>query len=70
MSKLRICLDAWLISGTTGGVEQVIIGLANGLSKLADGDEEYIFLTYGDTDASIEESYDKNSYCFPRLVRK
>jgi glycosyltransferase involved in cell wall biosynthesis len=51
MGKLRVCLDARLISGTTGGVEQFIIGLASGLSKLADGDEEYHFLTYAGADA-------------------
>src|ERR1700674_2609321 len=45
MAPLRICLDARVISGK-GGVEQVIIGLASGLSKLTDGDEEYLFWTY------------------------
>lgn len=47
---LRICLDARLISGVGGGVEQATIGLAFGLSKLTDGDEEYLFLTFGDAD--------------------
>jgi glycosyltransferase involved in cell wall biosynthesis len=51
MSKLRVCLDARLISGSFGGVEQFIIGLASGLSKLAAGDEEYYFLTYAGADA-------------------
>lgn len=46
---LRICLDARVISGK-GGIEQVIIGLASGLSKLTDGDEEYLFWTYEDHD--------------------
>lgn len=41
---LRICLDARLAHGTSGGVEQVVVGLAAGLSGLADGDEEYLFL--------------------------
>lgn len=45
MKRLRVCLDARLTSGTVGGVEQVIIGLAYGLSQLNDGDEEYFFLT-------------------------
>jgi len=49
MAPLRICLDARLISGK-GGVEQVIIGLASGLSKLTDGDEEYLFWTYENND--------------------
>lgn len=50
MSHSRICIDARLISGTTGGVEQAIIGLASGLSALTDGDEEYLFLTYEGAD--------------------
>ena len=49
MAPLRNCLDARLISGK-GGVEQVIIGLASGLSKLTDGDEQYLFWTYEDND--------------------
>jgi glycosyltransferase involved in cell wall biosynthesis len=43
-SPLRVCLDARLISGERGGVEQVIIGLASGLSRLDDGNERYLFL--------------------------
>lgn len=41
--KLRVCIDARLVEGTHGGVQQTIMGLANGLSEL-DGDEEYLFL--------------------------
>lgn len=43
---LRVCIDARLGPGKAGGVEQVVIGVAAGLSKLEDGDEEYLFLTY------------------------
>lgn len=50
---LRIGVDARLTSGTSGGVEQVIIGLASGLSKLSDGDEEYLFLTQAGADEWI-----------------
>jgi glycosyltransferase involved in cell wall biosynthesis len=46
----RICIDARLGSGISGGVEQVVVGLAVGLSKLTDGDEEYLFLTHPDED--------------------
>ena len=42
----RICIDARLESGFSGGIEQVVAGLAQGLSSLSDGDEEYYFLTY------------------------
>jgi glycosyltransferase involved in cell wall biosynthesis len=41
-----VCIDARLGSGDFGGVEQVIIGIASGLSKLGEGDEEYLFLTH------------------------
>lgn len=53
---LRVCLDARLISGTLGGIEQFVIGLADGLSKLNDGDEEYFFLAY-ETSAEWIEPY-------------
>lgn len=46
----RICIDARLSPGFSGGIEQVVIGLAEGLSSLADGDETYHFLTYPDAD--------------------
>jgi glycosyltransferase involved in cell wall biosynthesis len=41
---MRVCLDARLVSGERGGVEQVIIGLADGLSRLTDASDEYLFL--------------------------
>ncbi|MBU2601984.1 MAG: glycosyltransferase family 4 protein [Actinobacteria bacterium] len=41
---LRVGLDARLVSGHPGGVQQVIIGLAHGLSRLEDTPEEYHFL--------------------------
>ena len=43
---LRICIDARLFSGKSGGIEQVAIGLIDALSNLTDGDEEYLVLTY------------------------
>lgn len=48
---MRICIDARLISGRSGGVEQAVIGLAYGLSNLDDGNEKYYFLTYKGFDA-------------------
>jgi glycosyltransferase involved in cell wall biosynthesis len=43
---LRVCVDARREGGgVAGGVEQIVIGLAYGLSDLTDGDEEYLFLT-------------------------
>jgi glycosyltransferase involved in cell wall biosynthesis len=52
-NRLSVCLDARLVSGNFGGIEQVIIGLAHGLSQLDDGEEEYLFLTYNDADEWI-----------------
>ena len=46
MTSLRVCIDARLGEGQFGGVEQVVIGLAAALSRLDDGDEEYLFLTH------------------------
>jgi len=43
---LRVCIDARLGSGKSGGVEQFVIGLAGGLSRLEDGDEEFLLLTH------------------------
>ena len=46
---LRVCLDARLRGSGAGGVEQVVIGLASGLSALAeDGEDEFLFLVHGD----------------------
>lgn len=42
----RICIDARLEPGLSGGIEQVVTGLARGLSSLSDGNEEYYFLTH------------------------
>jgi glycosyltransferase involved in cell wall biosynthesis len=51
---LRVVIDARLASGTLGGVEQFIIGLADGLSQLNDGPEEFLFLTYAGRDAWLK----------------
>jgi glycosyltransferase involved in cell wall biosynthesis len=51
MNPLRVCIDARLGSGLSGGVEQVVIGLAGALSRLEGGSEEYLFLSRPDQDA-------------------
>ncbi len=43
---MRVCIDARLGTGRSGGVEQVLIGIGAGLSGLDRGDEEYLFLTH------------------------
>ena len=46
MKPLRVGIDSRLVPGVSGGIEQLVVGLARGLSRLPDGDEEYLFLTY------------------------
>lgn len=43
---LRVAIDARIVSGTFGGVEQFTIGLVHALSRLSDGEEEYAVLAY------------------------
>jgi glycosyltransferase involved in cell wall biosynthesis len=43
---LKVGLDARLLDGLNGGIQQAVMGLADGLSKLADGEEAYYFLAY------------------------
>ena len=53
MSGLRVGIDARLRAGASGGVEQVLIGLASGLARLEDGDEEYLFVVHPDQEEWI-----------------
>jgi glycosyltransferase involved in cell wall biosynthesis len=45
-SRLHVVIDARLQPGQTGGVEGVVVGLANGLSSLTDGPERYTFVAW------------------------
>jgi glycosyltransferase involved in cell wall biosynthesis len=45
-SPLKICIHARLLDGVSGGVQQIVVGLAQGLARLGDGDEEYLFRVY------------------------
>lgn len=47
---LTVAIDARAKLGEDGGVDQVLLGLLSGLSKLDDGDESYIFLAYSGSD--------------------
>lgn len=49
MPPLQVCIDARLYSGKSGGVEQVVIGLANGLTCLSSVNEVFSFLVYRDS---------------------
>jgi glycosyltransferase involved in cell wall biosynthesis len=42
---LRVGIDARIPTGRIGGVEQLLIGMASGLSRLSDGGDCYCFLT-------------------------
>ncbi len=43
---LRVGIDGRLFGGKSGGIEQVVIGLADALSRLEDGNEEFVVLAY------------------------
>lgn len=47
---MRVVVEARLTSGTSGGVESVVTGLAAGLSSLTAGDDEFIFVTKAGAD--------------------
>ena len=55
---LHVCLDARLISGTAGGVETVVIGLAQGFRALADPDLHLTFLVYAGEDGWLRPHLD------------
>lgn len=61
MKPLRICLDARLAAGVSGGIEQVVMGMASGVAKLTDGDEEYLFLTRPEQTAWLKPYIGANS---------
>lgn len=46
MKRPRICIDARMIDGAYGGIQQFILGLVSGLSKIADYEEDYYILVY------------------------
>jgi glycosyltransferase involved in cell wall biosynthesis len=51
---LHVCLDARLVNGRPGGTQQVVIGLAHGLSRLEEGPERYSFLVMPGQSAWLE----------------
>lgn len=55
LRPLRVAIDARITAGQVGGVEQVVIGLAYGLSQLTDGPEKFVFVTYEGRDAWLRE---------------
>jgi glycosyltransferase involved in cell wall biosynthesis len=44
--SIKVCIDARIGPGEAGGVEQVILGMAQGFASLPEEDTEYHFLTY------------------------
>ncbi|MFL5906852.1 MAG: glycosyltransferase family 4 protein [Solirubrobacterales bacterium] len=48
MTGLRVAIDARLGGGLSGGVEQILIGLATALSRQEDDDAEYLFVVHPD----------------------
>jgi glycosyltransferase involved in cell wall biosynthesis len=57
VAPLRVCIDARLgADGLSGGVQQVVVGLASGLAEVDDGREEYHFLVDGRSEAWLRPS--------------
>ena len=54
IEPLRVCIDARLLSGELGGVEQFVIGLAHGLSQMDDGDDKMPLQEHEGADAEEE----------------
>lgn len=46
---MKVAIQARLEDGVAGGVQQIVIGMAQGLAQLTDGDEEYLFHCYPDS---------------------
>lgn len=68
MAPLRVGIDARLHHGEAGGLESVLLGLAEGLSSL-DGDEEYFFLTVRGEDQWIAPYLRGNARPLPMAMR-
>jgi glycosyltransferase involved in cell wall biosynthesis len=51
---MRVVINAGMASGASGGVEQIVIGLASGLADVARAGEEYLFLTNRGMDAWLQ----------------
>lgn len=45
-AAFRVVIDTRVVSGLSGGIESVIIGLVGGLSRLDDGPEHFVALAY------------------------
>lgn len=58
---LRVVIDARIRSGKPGGIEGVIIGLASGLAKLTDSDDEYVFLCIAGEESFVTPFLGSNS---------
>ncbi|MGE5357847.1 MAG: glycosyltransferase family 4 protein [Bacteroidales bacterium] len=53
--RLRVVIDSRLRNGEPGGVQQVVVGLARGLSRVADpSGEEYLFLAWAGHSAWLD----------------
>ncbi len=68
-----MAVEARLLSGRSGGVESVVIGLAHSLSQLTDGDEEYLFCVWTDNQEWLRPYVSGNARILelgPRPVRR
>ncbi|MBZ5627431.1 MAG: glycosyltransferase family 4 protein [Acidobacteriia bacterium] len=52
---LRVCLEAFASTGTESGNDMSLAGLASGLCRLVDGNEEYIFFAGAEPNPLLQE---------------
>jgi hypothetical protein len=66
MGKNVIAIEARVAEpALIGGVAQVIMSLADGLSQLEDGDEEYVFIGTGVRKIGSESAFTAPAACTP-----
>lgn len=51
---MRVAIDAQILPGREGGIEQVLIGLAHGFSKLNDSNDRYSFVSHWQAPSLLE----------------
>lgn len=68
-TPITVGVDARLLDGQSGGIQQVVIGLAHGLSSLADGNERYLFLTHEGQDNWLRPYIDGPCQILPSRSR-
>jgi hypothetical protein len=67
---MHIGIEARLIDGQWGGIQQFIIGLASGLSQITDPGTRFTFFTYANHTAWLEPYVSGRCAIFPALIEQ